>query len=327
MRGYGRRPGRLFRALATVPLAAAHARDLRRLEIAHVHAHWANFPAMTAWLCRRLVGVPYSFTAHAHDIFIDQSFLERLVRDAAFVVTVADYHRAFLRPYGGDRTPVHVVRYGIEIERYAFRPREAPPAGPLRALCVASFQEYKGHEHLLRALALGGPALDRIELDLVGRGPLQPELEALAARLGLSDRIRFLGTVPEEEVTALLQRCDLAVLPSVVARTGEQEGLPNFLLEALASGAPAVGTAVSGIPELLREDATCLLAMPADPASLAAALDHVVTHPAAARRRSEAGRRLVESDYTVERAAELLDALFTGRATMRADLTPSSSGE
>lgn len=315
VRGYARRPKRLVRALATVPLAAAHARTLQRDGVRHVHAHWANYPAVAAWLSWRLTGVPYSITAHAHDIFIDQSNLRRLITDAAFVVTVSDYHRTFLSRYGGDAaTPVHVVRYGLDVSRYPFRPRAVPASGTVRALCIGSFQEYKGHRHLLNALAVGGRRLERLELDLVGRGVLRPALERQAAELGLAHRLRFLGTVDEQAVIDLFARADLFVLPSVVAASGEMEGLPNALLEALASGVPAVGSSISGIPELLREDATCLLATPADPVSLAAALEHVLDDGAAARRRAEAGRRLVESTYSLDTTADRMGDLIVASA-------------
>ena len=144
------------------------------------------------------------------------------------------------------------MRYGVEVERFAFHERRPAASGPLRALCVASFSEYKGHRVLLDALALGGDALARIELDLVGRGPLRDAVIAQAERLGLTHRIRFRGTLSEQEVAELQACADLFVLPSVVARSGDTEGLPNVLLEALAVGRPAVGTALSGIPELLR---------------------------------------------------------------------------
>lgn len=310
--GYGRRPGRLVRALVTVPLACAHARRMQGQGIEHVHAHWATYPTLAAWVIRRLTGIPYSFTAHAHDLFIDQSNLSRLIDDAAFVSTISEYNRAFLRGQTDGRTPVHVVRHAIEVDKFTFRERSAPAAGPVRALCVASFSEYKGHRWLLEALALGGPTLERVELDLVGRGELEGEIRAQADALGLTGRIRFHGLLAEEQVRELYDACDLFVLPSVIARNGDQEGLPTVLVEALAAGCPAVGTATAGAPELLREEATCLLVMPADAPSLAAAIEHVVEHPDAAAARAVRGRRLVEESYSADRAGREMVALLRG---------------
>src|SRR4029079_9087542 len=126
-----------------------------------------TYPLLSAWLCHRLNGVPYSFAGHAHDLFVDQSFLRRRVADARFAVAISDYNRRFLTARTDGRTPVHVVHCGIDPAAHRWRPR-APTARPVRALCVASPQEHKGHDVLLRALAYGGPALEPIELDLVG---------------------------------------------------------------------------------------------------------------------------------------------------------------
>jgi glycosyltransferase involved in cell wall biosynthesis len=272
----------------------------------HLHAHFATYPALSAWLCHRLTGVPYSFTAHAHDIFVDTSFLARKLRDARFVVAISDYNRRVLREFGGERdTPVHVVHCGIEPGAYGFRPRLPSAEGPVRALCVASLQEHKGHEVLLRALA-GADELERLSVDLVGGRDPRP-LEALARELGVEGRVRFLGGLPEQEVARLLGEADLFVLPSRVARDGQMEGIPVALMEALASGLVVVASRLSGIPELVEDGRTGILAEPGDPASLRAALARALAgdglDPAA-------GRATVERDFDVERTAARLAELF-----------------
>jgi colanic acid/amylovoran biosynthesis glycosyltransferase len=312
--GYAHRPGLLLRALATVPLAAEHARSLRDLGVDHVHAHTATYPLLTAWLCHRLTAVPYSFTAHAHDIFVDQSLLRTRLADAKFAVAISDFNRGFLAAYGGDRTsPVHVVRCGIDLDAYVFRARAPEPTGPVRALCVAGLKDYKGHRVLIEALASGRGGLDRVHLDIVGDGPLRPSLEELVRAAGLEARVRFHGPLPEPAVIDLLDRADAFVLPSVIAPDGTTEGLPVVLIEALAAGVPAVATRVSGVPELIRDGETGLLAEPGDPEDLGRAIAALLADPAAAVRRADAGRRLVERDHDAARSAEVLVHLFLGR--------------
>jgi glycosyltransferase involved in cell wall biosynthesis len=313
-RGYGRRPELLARALVTLPLAAAHARRLRAEGVDHVHAHFATYPALGAWLAWRLTGVPYSFTAHAHDIFVHQLFLAHKARDARFVVAISEYNRRFLSAGAPDSAPIHVVHCGVDPEAYAFRARDLPGDGDLRALCVAALVEYKGHRVLLDALAGGSNGLERIRLDLVGGGELRDELEAHAARLGIADRVTFLGGRREEEVRSLLERSDMFVLPSVVSRNGDMEGLPVALMEALASGLPTVSTRQSGIPELVREGETGALAEPADPESLRAALSRVLGDPSATRAWAEEGRRLVEAEFDIRESGRRMAALFSGQS-------------
>jgi len=312
-RAFARKPRRLARALVTVAVASDHARTMRKLGVDHVHAHFANYPALAAWTVARLAGPSYSFTAHAHDIFRDQSFLPRLVADARFVVTISEFNREFLARYNSGRTPVHIVHCGVDPVAWRARLRAAPAHGAVRALCVASLEEKKGHRVLLRALADGGGDLERVELDLVGRGALRAELEALARDLGLGDRVRFHGALPEPDVAALLDRADVFVLASVVERSGFMEGIPVALVEALATGVPVVATRLSGVPELVRDGDTGLLAEPGDAASLRAALERAIGDPDAARRRAAAGRALVEREFDAAASAARIAELIRGR--------------
>ena len=310
-RGYARRPSLLARALATVPLAASHARFVRLRKVDHVHAHYATYPLLAAWFGHRLTGVPYSVTVHAHDIFIDRSFLARRLAEATFVVAISEYNRQFIRTHGSPgQTPIHVVHCGLEPAAYPFRPRVPSSTRPIRALCIASLQEYKGHRVLLHALADAGERLSRVQLDLVGDGPERGELEELVLRLGLAARVRFHGSLPEPAVADLLGAADLFVLPSVVARNGQQEGLPVVLIEALAAGVPVVASRLSGVPEVIRDESTGLLAEPGDPEALARLIEAVIDDSVAARARAEAGRQLVEREFDIHRSAATLGELF-----------------
>ena len=241
----------LVRALATVPLAAAHARRFERDGIEHVHAHFASYPTLAAWIAHRLADVPYSFTPHAHDLFVHQSMLARKAADAAFVVAISDYNRRFLLEHARGRAPaIHIVHYGIDPGRFAFRVRPEAEGRPPRIACVARLLPYKGHSVLLRAVAGAPPPLAGAELELVGDGPLRAALEAEAAQLGL--RVRFHGSVPEPAVADVLDRADVFALPSIIAPDGDMEGIPNALIEAMAAGLPAVSTRQSGVPELIQ---------------------------------------------------------------------------
>jgi glycosyltransferase involved in cell wall biosynthesis len=309
-----RSPGYLGRSLVTLPVAASIARRVRDTAADHVHSHYATFPALAAWACHRLTGVPYSITVHAHDIFVTQAMLATKVRDAAFVDAISEYNREFLRPYGGDSaTPVHVIHCGIELDRYTFRPRRAPSTGPIEALCVASLQEHKGQRVLLDAIASDEGPLERIELTLVGDGPERASLERHARELGISKRVAFKGSQPEDEVRRQLDETDLFVLPSVVARDGQMEGLPVALMESLACGVPTVASRISGIPEIIRDGSTGYLAEPGDIASVGAALSRACSGGLDAA----AGRSLVEDEFDIEGSAASLADLFRASAEAR----------
>jgi colanic acid/amylovoran biosynthesis glycosyltransferase len=307
-----RDPRRLGRALVACTAAAAHARTMRRLGIRHIHAHFATYPALAAWLAARLIGASYSFTAHAHDIYIDQLHLGTLVREAKAVAVISEFNRSFLVPYGaGSETPACLVRCGVIPSAYVFRPRALPADGPVRAICVATLNPLKGHAILLDALASGGAELERVELDLVGSGPLESSLRAQVARLGLQQRVRFHGTRSEHEVSQMLDSADVFVLASVVTPTGWMDGIPVALMEALAAGLPVIASRLSGIPELIRDGETGLLASPGDPLDLARALGQLLADPGATIERARAGRSLIEQEFDIERSAERMVTLFS----------------
>ncbi|QZT62288.1 glycosyltransferase [Mycolicibacterium austroafricanum] len=309
--GYRRRPSLLIRALVTVPLACAHARDLaRRDRPCHLHAHYATYPALAAWVCRQLIGTTYSFTAHAHDLYVDTSMLDRKITDACYVVTISQYNRALLETHNPEGTPIRVVHAGIDVDAYRFRPRGIPGEGEVRALTVASLQQYKGHAVLLKALAMGGPEVDRITLDLIGDGVLRGDLEALVDRLGLRNRVRFLGSCSEDAVRAALDAADLFVLPSIVADDGQMEGLPVVLMEALACGVPTVSTKLSGIPEIVVDGVTGLLATPGDAASMTGTLTAMIERGSAAADFAEPGRELVTREFDLRESIAALTGLL-----------------
>lgn len=319
---YRTSPSRLMRALITVALACAHARELQRSEVpVHLHAHYATYPALAAWVCHRLLGTGYSFTAHAHDLYIDQPMLAIKIADADFVVTISQYNRRFLDGFASPGAAVSVVHCGIDVDKYPYREREIPAEGPIHTLCVAYLGEKKGHRVLFQALALGGPNVDRIQLDLIGDGPLREELVRLADELGINDRVTFHGSRTETEVRDALAAADMFVLPSVIAADGQMEGLPVSLMEALACGLPTISTALSGIPEIIIDGETGLLATPGDARSLRDALESIIENPSAAKQYARAGRQLVEQEFDLDTATAELSQLFEQHTTKATEPT------
>jgi glycosyltransferase involved in cell wall biosynthesis len=308
---FGRTPRKLIASLGTLLIACAQAERMRADRIDHVHAHFVGHPATAAWVIRRLTGIEYSVTAHAYELFQDREFLRRRVRDARFVITISRFNANFLFRYcRGVTPPISVVRAGVDLERFTFRERILPREGPVRALAVGSLIGHKGHRILLQAIADENPALKRIELTIVGDGEERPKLEAMVSDLGLTERVRLLGSLPEAAVAELLADADLYVLPSLIAASGRMEGIPVVLMEALACGVPTVATRLSGIPELVEDGVTGKLAEQGNPESLRAAILAVLADPESARERARAGRTRVEEEFDVARSAEVLTERF-----------------
>ena len=191
-------------------------------------------------------------------------------------------------------------------------------------MSVASLEPYKGHSDLLRACALLAARGVAFRLLLVGDGVERARLEALARDLGLGDAVTFLGRRPRPAVRQLLAEADLFALASVTTASGKKEGIPVALMEALASGVPAVATDVSGVHELVVDGATGLLVPERDPEALADALEALARDPALCKRLGRAGRAKVLKEYDLTRNVRRLHALMAAAAGGRrgAEATP-----
>lgn len=280
--------------------------------IDHVHAQWATHPTTAAWMIRTLTGLPYSFTAHAFDIFVHQAFLREKIEAARFVVTCTEKNAEFLRGLGAS-TPVHVVRHGLPLGRY--RP-EGPPRAGFRVLSTARLVPKKGLPTLLHACALLAADGVPVECRILGEGPMRAELESLTRRLGLDERVRFPGFVPQSEVIEQLRWASMVVLPSVELATGDRDGVPNALVEALAMSVPVITTAVSAITELVADGEQGLLVPPNDVRALAEAMRRVGESSELSGRLGRGGRERVlatyDMDRTTSRMVELLDPDLVG---------------
>jgi glycosyltransferase involved in cell wall biosynthesis len=305
-------PDFLLKGLAITPGVVAWAEEMRRSGVGHIHAHYGTHPALAAMLAARLVGIGYSFTVHAHDLFVNTTMLAEKIRLARFVVTISEYNRRRIGALAGAdaAAKVVVVRCGVDPAMFAAQDRQLPADGPARILAVASLQEYKGLDRLITACSLLRDRDVAFVCEVVGEGPLRASLERLIARLGLREQVRLLGPRDQHDVQARMARASVYVQPSVIARDGQMEGIPVALMEAMASGVPVVASALSGIPELVRHGETGLLVPPGQPTALCDAILACVSSPDGAVARARRARALIESAYDLRQNAKQLAALF-----------------
>ena len=266
-------PKFLSRALIVFPKAASFALVMRELKVKHVHAHWATHPTLAAFIIKRLTGVGYSFTAHAHDIYVNQTMLTDKIRDAEFVATISDFNRRFLENYcnGCDKDKIHVIRCGVDTSVFVpvHRHKEG---GIFTIVCVAGYEEKKGHTYLLQACARLHQRGLEFRCLLVGEGQAREDIEEEVSRLGIACCVSLLGAQPREKVRDLLAQSDIAVLPSVVMNTGKREGIPVSLMEASAMALPVVATDISGVCELVEHGRTGILVPERDAEALETAI-------------------------------------------------------
>jgi len=251
---------------------------LRGSGITHFHAHFAHSPASVAMFASMLSGIPFSFTAHAKDIYTsDPAQLVEKMRFSRFVITCTDYNRRFLLGLAARHNiPIYRVYHGIDTGLFAPPSGSRIPSPPYRVLTVARITEKKGLDTVYMALRdLLARGID-VRHTLIGDGEDRAQILSLVERLGLKGVTRWLGTKPHSEVLAHYRESDLFVLGCEVAFNGDRDGIPNVLLESMAMGVPVVTTSVSAIPELIEDGKTGLLVPPRKPGEMARAMEKLL---------------------------------------------------
>jgi len=318
----------LWSALGTMNVADAAnlhqaillALEVRKHGIEHLHAHFGTIATTIARLAAGLAGISYSFTAHAKDIFhaeVDRDALREKLRDAAAVITVSDFNRAWLcEQYGAAAAGVRRIYNGLDLAAFEYRP---PAERPREILAVGRLVEKKGFNMLIQACAVLRVRGIRFHCTIIGDGLLWDSLTALVSRHRLDELVTLAGPRPQPDVIAALHNAAVFAAPCVVATDGDRDGLPTVVVEAMALGTPCVSTDVTGLSEVVRDGATGLLVPQRAPEALADALTRVLDDGALRVLLAENARRQIEGSFDVDRNAAELRATFgeaiDGRAT------------
>ena len=320
-------------AYITAPLALAAGwwtarRVARRCNASIMHAHWVIPGGVTAAMAAP--GVPLVVSLHGSDVYVAERFpparraAGAVFARAGFVTACsADLARRAIR-LGADAERLSVVHYGVDTGRFGpdsrarGQQREALGIADSTLLIAAAGRlvSKKGFEYLIDSMA-GVPGA---VLAMAGDGSLHGELRQRAARAGVQDRVRFLGNRTQDQVAALFAASDIVVTPSIRDDSGNVDGLPNVVMEALASGTPLVTTRAGGIGAVVEDGATAVVVPERDAASITGALVRLGSDPMLRRRIGEAARALVEHRFAWARTAEQLESAY------RHALAFSSSG-
>lgn len=293
---------------------------LKRSKVESIHTHFASSTAEYAMLISKIIKIPYSLTPHAADIFKKPRLIKEKVNFAEFVISKTEYNKGFLKEKYPeiDEDKIRVVHYGVDLERFA--PSECNVSGKqlFTIVSVARLVEKKGHRYLLEACNfLVRRGRSDFICKIIGDGPLRRELEELAYRFGLSDNVQFMGAFSSDKVLRTIKESDLFVLPCIVAKDGDKDGMPNVLIEAMAVEKPVVSTYVSGIPELIK-DGSGILVPPEDSEALAQAIEEIYyLSPEERKNRGRKGREIVVKEFDLKKNVSEIKNLFLSVAQKR----------
>ena len=274
----------------------------RRSGVAALHAHFADRPASFAYWAHRMTGLPFSFTAHAIDIFehgLTDALMVTKLREARYVITVCDFNKQFILDHypGAIADSIHVINNCIDLKYFVFR--ESEPEGERFVLSVGRLVPKKGFNLLIRACAkLRGQGQD-VRFKIIGEGPERGTLESLADSLGVRDLITLVGAAPHDAVKDLLGRATIFCMPFRRTPSGDQDSLSLVLIEAMASGVPVISTRLAAIPEIVDHGVNGLLVEPEDADGIAAAIMQLIDNPVLRESLRRAARAKVESRFSL----------------------------
>lgn len=302
---------------------------LRRDRFQHLHVHFANVPATVAEVVHRLIGIPYSLTAHAKDIYLTPpAELARKIQTAVCVLTCTEHNRQYLSQLAPGSTPVHLAYHGIDVSRFSGQPCDAGALDTRKAhiLSVGRFCEKKGFEYLIQSCRLLADRGYLFECKIVGYGELLDKLQSMIADLALGGYVSLSDKMTQDQLATLYPQASMFVLPCLITDNGDRDGIPNVLIEAMASGTPVISTNVSGITELVRHNENGLLVAQRNATALADAMEHLIVRSDTRSRLAQCARETVSSRFTLEASAQrvydILRPFLEGRFSQQ--LIPSS---
>lgn len=280
-------------------LRAGHiaAQVLDRPAIGHLHGHFCHGSATITMWVSQLTGIPFSFTAHAKDIYLPElnpgDLLPRKIRRAKFVATCTDANRQHLQRLCPEARSIKTIYHGLSTTFFTPEPAPAEARGPT-ILSVGRFVKKKGFPVLIEACRLLRERSYEFRCRIIGAADEDSAVvERLIARHGLSQRVFVEAPVAQEALRQIYRDCTIFALPCLVAGNGDRDGIPNVLVEAMATGKPVVATQVSGIPELVDHGIDGVLVAPEDPRALADALEILLQDQGLRARLGEQARKKV----------------------------------
>jgi len=298
--------------------------------VERLHAYFARGASRVALLASRLTGLPFSFSAHARDIYeADARILGELIEAAEFVATCtrANYEHLQLVAGPAHAGKIKLAYHGVNLAKFTAADGERDTIRPL-ILSAGRLVEKKGFRDLLAACAALRDKGASFRCVIVGDGPQRAELERLVAALGLAAAVQLPGSFSQEVLLQLYRQATIFALPCNVLAKGDRDGIPNVLLEAMAVGLPVVSRAISGIPELIQSGHNGMLVPESQAEGLASALELLLIDGDLRERLGSNARSTVERRFDSTANARVLASLFADgrRPAPRAAVAAGSRG-
>jgi len=279
----------------------------------HIHAHFLNVSATMAMHCSELTGIPFSISVHSAGIahLKEMIGLKSKLKKAVFIRTISDYNKEYIsKIIFPCAEKIHVVRCGINLFEYTINKTRIFAQDKLKIVAIGRFVEKKGFEYTVEAAKLLKEEGAPFKLSMIGDGPLRAELQGLANRHDIGEEVIFTGYLSQEKINTELAKSDILIAASVEAKTGEKEGIPVTIIEAMAAGILVIATDHSGIPEVVKDKETGLLVPEKDPMAIAEAIKLAQKDDNLRKNCIANARKLAEDKFDIRKTAGAMKRLF-----------------
>ncbi len=295
--------------------------------IQHLHGHFCHGSTTMAMLASHITGVPFSFTAHAKDVYVPKlnpnGLLATKIEQAQFVTTCTDANRSYMEQLCPQGSPIYTVYHGLDINYFAppaTRNRDATPT----ILSVGRFVKKKGFPYLVQACAMLKARGVDFRCRIIGpKDEDSPRVQKMIDELQLGDVLSVEGGMSQEGLRQAYAEADIFSIPCLITSNGDRDGIPNVMAEAMATALPIVATNISGIPELVTEGVNGLLVPQRDAAALADALEKVLRNPALRLQLGNAARQTICNVFDSQTTTRFLYDLFSDCLQKRASAANS----
>lgn len=287
------------------------ARQLMANPPTHLHSHYAESSAYITLVVGKLLNIPYSFTMHAHDIFVNKNkpLIVHLIRNSRFAVTISEFNKKYLCEMDSAiGYKIKIVHCGIDLLKHGHEPM-AKANGTFRLLTVARLVKSKGIHKVIEALA-GLENKSDIRYKIIGDGPEKENLKRLVRDKQMDHIVELMGPQISSRVRKELKSTDVFVLNCIIGEDGNMDGIPVALMESMANKLPVLSTQLTGIPELIK-DGSGLLNEPEDIFELRENIQKIMQMSSNERMQMGLkGRSIIEEQFDLIKETAKLKQLF-----------------
>ena len=284
---------------------------IKEQDIHHIHLHFASPLVELAYVLHRFLGISYTFTTHANDIFVNpSSFLRKWAESSKRVITVSEFNKKYMNAtFNIPLEKIDIVNYCIYVDR--IEPIKKYTNDSFKIVSISRLVEKKGYHYLLEACKILKDSNVEFSCEILGEGPQRSVLQSIVAKHDLQAEVTLGGFVKHEDVFGFIGSGSIFVLPCVCAVDNDMDGIPNVLMEAMALEVPTLSTDITGIPELIDDGIDGIIVPQNDSKSLAEAILKIKNDTKFAEKIRKNGREKIQKKFNVEKNVKLLYEVFT----------------